>query len=401
MAALTIRPDFNDHLVVADLLAPRAAGLGTLSPRPIDRLIVDATTAHRRPQFASAAAGAGIPLLVDPMTHLLGAHPADSFSKLPYGCILPSDLETRAGRTRLIEQATRFQVEQGASTVIPPYLHLPSPSSPRVETQLLLLEETAGYMTREGLHLPALPVLAVSRGRFAARRHWSAGLDILLTAAEQLHPAEVMLAFSGSRATTFEHCIQLMTTIMHVAQHVPVSISRPGMHAQAMIAAGAIGYETGIGWREWCDLPAQLRDHRRPAAAAPVGGARGPYVDVLQRSIHSRAFNTLLTDRPLRGRLICPDSSCCPNGVQDMVSDHRRHTVHSRAHQLRRLEAMPRATWRLRDVVAQAEQAATVAAHVHKFALRGGLGAGVYPDVYRNLAMAAEQVRSDVARHVA
>ncbi len=60
---LLIRPGQNDHEVVANLLAPGAAAV--LLPRDgpvIGRLVVDAQVAPRRPEFAEAAATAGIPV---------------------------------------------------------------------------------------------------------------------------------------------------------------------------------------------------------------------------------------------------------------------------------------------------------------------------------------------------
>src|SRR5215207_3185359 len=71
-AELLIRPSWNDHQVVADLLASGGAGIMVGRQRPIiSRLVVDAQLAAQRPQFAEAANGAGIPFLVDPVTTLL------------------------------------------------------------------------------------------------------------------------------------------------------------------------------------------------------------------------------------------------------------------------------------------------------------------------------------------
>src|SRR5687768_16734884 len=85
---LLIRPGYNDHDAVADLLAP--GGAATLLPgrsTPIDRLVVDAHLAKRRPQFAAAAASAGVPLLVDPLTHFWQGQLRDSdpWASLPHG----------------------------------------------------------------------------------------------------------------------------------------------------------------------------------------------------------------------------------------------------------------------------------------------------------------------------
>jgi len=52
---LLIRPSFNDHKVVADLLAPTAPGAG----RPISRLVLSAQDVARRGELAEVAAKSG------------------------------------------------------------------------------------------------------------------------------------------------------------------------------------------------------------------------------------------------------------------------------------------------------------------------------------------------------
>src|SRR5581483_996987 len=85
---LLIRPGMNDHDVVSELLAPGSATVLVPGSRqvPIDRLIVDAHVASKRDQFAIAAASAGIPFLIDPLTHFWQTElrSADALAALPY-----------------------------------------------------------------------------------------------------------------------------------------------------------------------------------------------------------------------------------------------------------------------------------------------------------------------------
>src|SRR4051794_37788371 len=114
---LLVRPAFNDHEVVSDLLAPGGTGIMVGRQRPlISRLVVDASIAPRRPQFAEAAAGAGIPLLIDPLTPLLHGvlREHDPWSKLVFGSaneVKPAAFGTRAERERYVAEVVAFELE--------------------------------------------------------------------------------------------------------------------------------------------------------------------------------------------------------------------------------------------------------------------------------------------------
>src|SRR4051794_18146494 len=79
MPELLVRPSLNDHREIADLLAPT----GFSGRRPIDRIVLSAQDAARRPQFSELAAASGTPLVVDPLTFLLRAEvdPGDAWVK--------------------------------------------------------------------------------------------------------------------------------------------------------------------------------------------------------------------------------------------------------------------------------------------------------------------------------
>lgn len=126
---LVIRPGRGDQHVIADLLAPGGASIYLPDGRPvIDRLVVDAHLAPTRPRFAASAREAGIPMLVDPLTPLWQAEVrgGDAWAALPFGReapFTPAELSKPSVRDLWVAKVVDFQLEHGATAIIPPYVH--------------------------------------------------------------------------------------------------------------------------------------------------------------------------------------------------------------------------------------------------------------------------------------
>ena len=139
MSELLIRPGANDHEVIKDLLAPGAGAV--LLPRTrtlIDRLVLDAQVAKARPELAEAARDAGVPVLVDPLTIYLQGElrEADKWAQLPFGearKLRQRNWRARSAAKSLVASVVDFEVEQGATAVIPPYPYVSSPADPFFE----------------------------------------------------------------------------------------------------------------------------------------------------------------------------------------------------------------------------------------------------------------------------
>lgn len=100
-------------------------------------------------------------------------------------------------------------------------------------------------------------------------------VDPLLAALDALQPAEVALAVSkiDQGAHPEDRLADLYAVIERLRRRrLPVLMWNQGTLGEACVAAGAAGDETGIGWRERCDLRAGMSDYRphRPAASAPA-----------------------------------------------------------------------------------------------------------------------------------
>jgi len=159
----------------------------------------------------------------------------------------------------LIERTLAFQLEHGASVLIPPYFHAKSPSDPWWNVHLAVNRRAGAYLRAEGINLPVAPVLAGSLQRFGTQASWSLGVEEFLRSVESMNVRYVPLALSSSRAKRGDTESRLgayLATVRHVAAAAPTIAWRQGQYGLAAAAAGAIGYQTGPGTDERCDLPA-------------------------------------------------------------------------------------------------------------------------------------------------
>jgi len=377
--SLLIRPGPSDHRVIEDLVAPGGSGIFR-GPRPvIDELVLDATTVVRRPSLVVAAAHAGIPALVDPMTPLLQGEvdPRDGWVALPYGeavALTPADLDTERARDDLVARVVGFEVERGATAVIPPYLHPASPDDPWFALTLDLLRRTARHMARSGVRLPLLPLLSAQLHTFGVGTAWSVGVDRFAELAGELGAPRVGLCLSpsGAATDTYGKVQRYFATALRLrAAGMAVVAWDQGVYGPALVAAGIDGYVSGIGVRERSDV-ASLQYRRRPASGVP-GERRSPQMVLLQplgRSLGVDVARVLLADRGMRAKLVCDDETCCSDGVESMLTDRRKHTVRARARYLAELAEMPHPDWRLYRVARDAHEAVTLTLQANQLLAR-------------------------------
>src|SRR5665213_387934 len=197
MAELMIRAAMNDHLVVSDLLTPTtAASLGQRRPS-IDRLVADAHVAEARPALADFAQGAGIPYLIDPNTPLLQTQVAvgDKWAQLPFAradAMPPADIDT----ARLAAEVVEFQLDKGATVVIPAYFYASAPTDPWFILSLRLIDDTAEYLRDNNVRLPVMPILCAQLQSFGNSLLWATGLDRFLERTKSVGGTTAGLCFS-------------------------------------------------------------------------------------------------------------------------------------------------------------------------------------------------------------
>jgi hypothetical protein len=357
---LFIRPGLNDHEVIDELLAPDAFSMLLPGDRriPIDRVVADAHIAAKRPQLARAAASAGVPYMVDPLTHFwqTDLRDSDALAALPYGSSVArvsEDFTNPLKREALLAGVLDFEVDRGATIIVAPYLYARTPEDEWFQRSLELLEATRRRMDRTGLRLPLFAILTVGHQGFASPSTWSAGIDRFACKAEEIGATGIGVSFSPT--TPKDSYGKVLATFAATARikqvsDIPVYAWRQGIYGAGLTAAGIDGYETGIATSEACNIMRSLTSRRPKGEKKKSGGnAPGIFIDTLGRSVPA-SVGKLLLGSSLKARVICDDERCCPDGAASTTARPRQHAVRMRSRQLRSQDALPHVSWRLHQL---------------------------------------------------
>jgi hypothetical protein len=408
---LLIRAGREDHKVIEALCAPATAGLWNPRALPLTGVVADAHVAAERASLRETAEAAGIPFLIDPLTPLLVDEqvPGKGWATLPYAQadkVSASDLGHHALQDELIDQVIGFQREQGATVLIPPYVYVDKRNSAWLAINQDLLKRTARYLERENISLPVAPVFAASLHQFGAQATWDVGLEPFLAIAKEMNTRHVGLSFSWTeqRKASYQAVAMLMTAVQHAADTgVRVLPWRQGIYGVALTGVGAAGYETGPGRAEAAHYP-ELMARRRPTEKPSTGGGgeANVYFSAFGRSIDRVAATAMLSNRLLRAQLVCPESSCCPDGASSMTTGWREHAVRARHRELVEIERMPAApSWRLNKIARDAEQAAEHARVANDVLQDKNIPWQIPVDTFRHVSAVADEIRANLARRAA
>jgi len=402
---LLIRPALNDHEVVADLLAPGGAAIMVGKARPVvSRLVVDAAIAVRRPQFGEAAAGAGIPYLVDPMTHLLQdeTREEDPWARLGFG--RPERTEAhffteRSVRADYVQSVVDFQLGAGATAVIPPYPYVAATDDPWFAIALDWLRLTRQYLDSLGVALPVMPIFCGQLMKFGADSAWPLGLDRFAKTAADVggQAVGVCLSPAGSGKDSYHKVWRLFQALARVRQisGKPVFAWRQGVFGLALVAAGVDGYETGMGLSEQSNVRSNIAARRppKPGEKPGRGGSAGVYLEPIGRSVNPRVARRLLAEVSMRAKVMCTDERCCPHGVSSTLDHAREHAVRSRVRELETLAALPARSWRLSHIVTKTNGALTLAKQANRVLEHEGEPLRIHTTGLESLARVAEELR--------
>jgi hypothetical protein len=360
MAELLVRAGVPDAALMGRILAA--------PPIRPDRVVVDAHVAATTSKIAHAARAAGVPFLVDPQTYLLTDRqpPTDPWARLPFA---DPNARTRgdllSGADRWTAAVVDYQLAAGATTLIAPYLHLQGHAKDELPAQIKWWRATRRHLDRSGLRLPVVAVIALG-WRLLDRARWPDALDPLLGALDMLGAEEVALAASkvDAGAQADDRLASFLAVVEQVRRSYPVIAWQQGTLGEAAVVSGAAGYESGIGWRERCDLPAAMARRRAPRASR--GGPRPVYVNALKKSIPQRSVRTLLASKPRYAEIVCLDSSCCPRGRDGMLGDVRAHAVRARLRGVADLTRPSHPRWRWGMLAEQAARGVSLAASINQ-----------------------------------
>ncbi len=378
--------------MVADLIAPGGAGRSFGARPPISRLVLDAPLAVSQPQFAEDARGAGLPLAIDPMTFLLQGEtdPKHAWSRLPFAtasAVAPVQLSDQGLRRRFVSLTVDFQIERGATVIVPPYFYASGPADPWFDASLACVTDTAAYLGHLDARLPLIPVLTGRVDRFARPDHWATGIDRFAhtamaagaqTVATQLGPA-------GQPKDNYAKVLHLFKAAQRLRRPgLAVHAWRQGAYGPALVAAGLQGYETGISAGESTDLAARARSRRPAPPPEPDGedksqgggGGGSVFLAPLGRSVPRDVVEALHANLATRALLVCDDATvCCPNGMDSTLGRGRRaHAVRSRARYLAEIDRMPaQPAWRLYKIVQDAQAGAHMISVTNTVLIAAGL----------------------------
>lgn len=356
-------------------LLRRTYGLDGREGLPVrpGRVVVDAHVANsdRGSTVLTAARQAGVPLLIDPRTfYLQGTQPPDdAWAALPFGRpekLCPNDVD-RFAQEELVAQVIDYQVAHGATAIIPPYVHLDRLNSEWIDVQAGLWRSTRRYMDRNHISLSVTAVLALGWRVVHPTRGWAA-LAPALVALSDLGPREIALAASkvDQGVRPHDRAMDLVLMIERLGQQHPVIAWQQGHLGEIAVAAGARGYECGIGWREGCDLSASAANaHRKPQPPGPRAG-RPVFVRQLSRSIPKRSLEAIRQHRDLWMRMVCTDSECCPPGGAAMLGDARSHAIVQRVKRLEQLARIDRPVWRWQHLADAADDGIDLAGRINR-----------------------------------
>ncbi|ASW88162.1 MULTISPECIES: hypothetical protein [Mycobacterium] len=402
---LFVRAGRNDNRVIEELMAPATAGVPFAGRRvPMRTLVIDAPTAAVQPALREAAEAAGLPLLIDPLTHLFQDEqaPASAWATLEFAAPQAHTAQHFADDSAiatLVQQSLAFQLDHGASILVPPYFYAKSPDDPWFRIQIAANQRTAEYLAGERINLPVAPVFAGNLKAFGSQRSWAEGVEEFLRSLAKINVRYVPVALSSSRSPlgdTEDRLGAYLATVRHMGAAVPIIAWRQGQYGLAAVAAGAVGYQTGLGTDERCDL-AEFTRARRPKPPPEPG--KGPqmtkriYLGRFGRSVSSRVAEVLLNSGYLRGTLTCADPVCCPDGVSSMTSGWRQHAVRARSRELDELHRMPDSAWRLNHVARLAERAADDARAANQVLAQADVADRLPEASFRALTTVADALR--------
>ncbi|CCK60107.1 hypothetical protein [Mycobacterium canetti] len=372
MAELLIRASTQDAALLR-----RIYGLDGREPaaaRPT-RVVVDAhlPASSRGNGVVVAARQAGVPFLIDPQTFYLqgNQHASDPWALLPYGRhdkLSSADADAFV-QEDLVAEVINYQVSHGATAIIPPYVHLDRLNSGWIEVQAALWRRTRRYLDLENISLPTVAVLALG-WRVLHPVQGPPALAPALAALSDLAPREIALAASrvDQGVRTHDRVMDLVLMIERLRRDYPVVAWQQGHLGEIAVAAGALGYECGIGWREGCDLGTAANAHRHPQLSGPRA-ARPVFVPLLGRSIPKRSLEAIRKHRDLWMRIICQDADCCPPGGAALLGDARSHAVIQRTKSLGEIARIDRPVWRWQHLAGAADDGLDLAARINRRAL--------------------------------
>lgn len=370
MAELLIRACAADSALLRRIYRP--AGRERAEALP-SRIVVPAQVVART-DIAAMARSTGVPLLIDPQAHFWQDAQNSSYpwTGLTFGCterLDPAALTPRRLED-LVSRCLKFQLEQSASSIIVPGLHVENGRDGWLDVQIEVFRASRRFLDRHAVLLPVITPVQLS-WRLLDRSRWSEALKPLLGVAREMGADEIALAAGKvERGVHPEDRLACLIAVIAEARGVaPVLAWHQGELGEACVAAGARGYECGIGWQEHCDLRSEAAAHRSAPTEPPRLGSRPIYLQPLRRSVPANSVRRLVeVSRDIRDRIACLDGKCCPQGVSTLAGDTRHHAVLARARSLEELSSSESPRWQWGFLAKDSAEGLDLAGRINRIA---------------------------------
>jgi hypothetical protein len=295
----------------------------------------------------------------------------------------------------LTHRVLDYQIHYQATALIPPYVHVDSPGSEWIDVQAAMWIAAREYLDALSVALPVIAVTGIG-WRMLHPTQGMKAMAPMLRALVDLNPREVALAVSkvDQGAHPEERVTELVMLIERLASDYPLLLWQQGRLGELAVAAGARGYETGVGWRETCNLPQTMSSRRREPATNGFT-PRPVFVAPLGQSITRRTLDELRGHRDIWTRLICTDLSCCPGGGAAFLDRGRDHTIIQRASRLNALVAIDRSVWRWQNLAEHSQRGLDLAARINRLHASGALTHRVNTNALEAVLAVSDRRRRD------
>lgn len=331
---LYIRPGYNDHRVMSDLLAN--------GNKLFFGAVFDPTKIERHSELKDQVLDNKLDAILDTRamrSSTIGGY-TDKMGLLPWGSKRPQIIDdfTGVNGRRLINNISAFACEKGFTQVMAPSHYLSEVNDPWLEIDIGSACRLRDSLNKnEGIRIPIIYPLAISYAVFRNAEKRGALIEKL----KGLPIDSLWLMIDGlgrnSTATAVKNYIEASTDFQKlgipiVADHIG------GMFGLSLLAFGAVG---GISHGVAANERFSTAHWRKPPQKGSFGSAKQIYLPSIDSMLLEKEAEELLSSRRAKSFFACNNTSCCPRGIKDMFDQPAKHFLYQRMSEVAGLSNMP------------------------------------------------------------
>jgi hypothetical protein len=311
---------------------------------PYRRVVFDSAHLAEQVDLLKALKGSGCEIVLDPNFAEMATEGrfGSAVTKLPWANPdrpwTPEDFGPSRNRN-LARLMAEFAVQHGVSAVLSP-THVTDPKDVQWRTiDLRFCELLRAELDRLGGRQIAIDYQVITT---MANFKDEAGRQQIARDVDGLPVENIWFRISGFGATATgagtRHYIESMGDFSSVGRPIVADFvgGYAGLAPAAFGAVAAISH--GVGQKE----NFRINDWK----TRPTGGGgqprRGYFVE-LDRYFNEIQAHEIFTTRHAKSRLGCTDTSCCPDGYEDMIDNAHAHFITQRSRQIDSLSGVPEA----------------------------------------------------------